>query len=285
MKRLAGAVPAAGGMAGWLIPFSFTPFQLPTGQAAWIPTDIELRIPDKTCLDPELLHYLIFIPWQDKYLELIDEAYRDFFKVVLPYLHKRSTDVHVATCFRFIKELVLAEQESVDERVVHIAFMLHDSGWSQMSEAEIAQSLGIQGLKLSGGAINPKAKHAILGQQIAQKILGEYPFDPPLTSEQKAGIYQAILFHDKPQELAAAGGIPTNMKVVCNADHLWSFTHPNFWQDTLRKGVKPEAYLENLRKDLDNYFVSEPGKQKARKLLEARSVEVDAWKRWVQRKS
>jgi hypothetical protein len=167
--------------------------------------------------------------------------------------------------------------------VVQIAFMLHDSGWSQMSEAEIAASLGVRGLSLSGEAINPKARHALLGKQVAEKILAEYPFQPPLTSQQKDQIYQAILFHDKPEELAARGGIPAAVKVVCDVDHLWSFTHPNFWQDTLRKGVKPDVYLENLGKDLDGYFVSEAGRQKARQLLERRGMEVEAWKSWVQR--
>lgn len=265
-------------------PLSFTQFNLPTGESAWIPADIELRLPDKSSLDPRYLHYLIYIPWHDKYLELIDDAYRDFFKVVLPFLHVRTTDIRVATCFPFIKELVQAEAETVDERVVHIAFILHDAGWSQMSEAEIAQSLGVQGLTLSREANHPKARHAILGQQIAQKILGEYQFHPPLTSNQKDRIYQAILFHDKPKELAAGGEIPTSVKVVCNTDHLWSFTNPNFWQDTLRKGIQPEAYLENLGKDLESYFVSEAGKQKARQLLYARGVEVEAWKSWVQRR-
>ena len=264
-------------------PISFMPFTLPAGQTAWIPDDIELRLPEKTTLDAGNLHYLIYIPWHDKYLELVDEAYRDFFKVVLPFLHARSTDVHVATCLPFIKELIQAETEPVDERVVQIAFMLHDSGWSQMSELEIAESLGVTGLSLSGEALQPKARHAILGQQVAQKILEAYPFLPALTASQKNWIYQAILFHDRPQELAAGGGIPASVKVVCNVDHLWSFTHPNFWQDTLRKGVPPPAYLENLAKDLDAYFVSDPGRQKARQCLDERAIEVEAWKSWTQR--
>ena len=264
-------------------PISFMPFTLPAGQAAWIPADIELRLPQKTSLDAADLHYLIYLPWHDKYLELVDEAYRDFFKVVLPYLHARSTDVHVATCLPFIKELIQAETEPVDERVVQIAFMLHDSGWSQMSELEVAESLGVKGLSLSGEAIQPKARHAILGQEVAQKILGEYIFQPPLISEQKNQIYQAILFHDRPQELAAGGAIPASLKMVCNVDHLWSFTHPNFWQDTLRKGVQPPAYLENLGKDLDSYFVSEPGRQKARQCMKERALEVETWKSWTQR--
>jgi len=260
---------------------SFAPFDLPSGQSAWIPADIELRLPEKTTLDAANLHYLIYIPWHDKYLELVDEAWRDFFKVVLPFLHARSTDVHVATCLPYIKELIQAEPEHVDERVVQIAFMLHDSGWSKMSELEIAESLSVSGLSLSGHALQPKARHAILGMQVAQKILAAYPFQPPLSTEQKDWIYQAILYHDRPQELATGGDIPASLKVVCNVDHLWSFTHPDFWQDTLRKGVPPPAYLENLGRDLDGYFVSEPGRQKARQLLAERTLEVQAWENWL----
>jgi hypothetical protein len=257
---------------------SFIPFSLPTGEQAWIPEDIELRIPHKSLLDGRDLQALIYLPWHKRYLEQVDPAWRDFFKVVLPHLHARSVDVHVVTCLPFVKELIQAGEGQADERVAHIAFMLHDSGWSRMSELEIAQSLGVQGLSLSGEAVRPKIKHAILGQEIAQKILDGYPFQPPLTLEQKEAIYQIILFHDRPRELAG-GKIPITMKVVCDADHLWSFTHLNFWQDTLRKGVKADSYLKNLTTDLDSYLVSEPGKQKARQLLKERGKEVEAWKK------
>ena len=67
----------------------------------------------------------------------MDEAYRDFFKAVLPYLHARSTDVHVATCLPLVKELLCTEPGPVDEQVVHLAFILHDAGWSQMTEQEM----------------------------------------------------------------------------------------------------------------------------------------------------
>jgi hypothetical protein len=268
---------------------SFAPFTLPTGQPAWIPDDLNLRLPGKSTLDAGDLHYLIYLPWHDQYLQLVHPAYRDFFQAVLPYLHARSTDVHVATCLPFIKELSQAEPEPVDERVVQVAFMLHDSGWSGMSEAEIAESLGVPGLSLSGQALQPKARHAILGQQVAQQLLETYPFQPPLTVDQKNWIYQAILYHDRPQELAAAGGLPaslpSSLKVVCNADHLWSFTHPCFWLDTLRKAVPPPIYLENLGADLEAYFVSEPGRQKARQCLAERALEVQAWKSWTDRQT
>jgi len=256
---------------------TFTTFTLPTGQVARIPADVELKVPEKTSLELERLHYLIYIPWDDKYLQRVDEAYRDFFGVVLPYLRLRTTNVHVATCLPFVKELSRAMPEAVDERVVMVAFILHDSGWSQMKEAEIADSLGVKGLALSGDAVNPKARHAILGQQIAQRVLAGYRFEPPLTESQTEWIYKAILYHDKPWELAGQGDIPAAVKLVCDVDHLWSFTHENFWQDTVRKEVAPVSYLKNLENDLEGYFVTEAGKAKARSLIQERQAEVAAW--------
>jgi len=263
---------------------TFKAFGLPSGHQAWIPSDLTLQVPPSTAVAADLVHFLAYIPWEPRYMELVDPVYRDFFNVVLPYLHVRTTDVHVATCLPFARQLIQANHGTVDERVVHIAFILHDSGWSQMSEQEIADSLGVEGLALSGAAVGPKARHAELGRELAQRILREHPLEPPLTDEQREMVYQAIFFHDKPEKLAAMGDLPLSIQIVCDTDHLWSFTHENFWQDTVRKGVTPDMYLDNLGKDLDGYFVTDPGKGKARQMLEARRLEVESWRNWVKPK-
>jgi hypothetical protein len=77
------------------------------------------------------------------------------------------------------------------------------------------------------------------------------------------------------------GGIPAEVRMVCDVDHLWSFTHANFGQDTVRKGVEPSTYLENLEHDLDGYFVGEGGRRKIRQMIEQRSAEVKSWEEWV----
>jgi len=261
----------------------FKALALPTGDPAWIPSDLHLRVPRSTSVAPELVHYLTSIPWDAKYAGLVDPEYRDLFNLVLPYLHARTTGVHVATCLPFARELIQATPGTVDERVVHVAFILHDTGWSQMSEQEIADSLGVDGLALSGAAVGPKARHAELGRDLAQRILREHPLEPPLTDEQKEMIYRAILFHDKPEQLAAMGDLPPSIQIVCDTDHLWSFTHENFWQDTVRKRVDPSVYLEHLGKDLDGYFVTKAGKPKARQMLRDRGVEVESWKDWMRK--
>jgi hypothetical protein len=272
------------GAAGQPAPVSaalaaFRPFALPTGERALIPGDLELRVPEHSTLSQELRHFLVFIPWNERLLSRIDTPYRAFFQVVLPYLHTRTTDVHIATCFPFVNELIQASGAAVDERVIHVAFLLHDVGWSQLSEAEIAASLGVTGVALSAQAMGPKAKHAVVGKDLTERLLGTYAFDPPLTDTQQAWIAQAVLYHDKPWELAQQGTLPLEMKLVCDVDHLWSFTHENFWQDTVRKGIAPSAYLQNLGNDLDSYLVTEQGKAKARSLLHERQAEVAEWAR------
>jgi hypothetical protein len=259
----------------------FKEFQLPTGETHWIPADLDLEIPRESSIAPELVHFLTFIPWRNDYLDLAPAAYRDFFSFTLPYLHVRTTDVHIATCLPYADELITVTPGVIDERVVHVAFILHDCGWSQMSEEEIAASLGVVGLALSADAAKPKARHAELGRELAKRILREYRFDPPLSEEQKKIIDTAIFYHDKPEELAAMADLPLSIQVVCDTDHLWSYTHANFWQDTVRKGVEPGDYLENLGSDLDGYFVTEPGKRKARRMLEERRGEVRAWEKWL----
>jgi hypothetical protein len=212
-------------------------------------------------------------------LSRIPPPYRDFFQVVLPYLHVRTIDVHIATCFPFVRELIEASGASVDERVISLAFLLHDVGWSQMSEAEIVASLGVTGVLLNAEAHPPKEKHAVLGKALAERLLATSPFEPPLTEKQRAWIAQAVLHHDRPAELLAQGALPLEMKLVCDVDHLWSFTHANFWQDTVRKGVSPPTYLANLGTELADYLVTAPGQAKARQLLAQRQVEVAAWAR------
>jgi hypothetical protein len=262
----------------------FKPFHLPAGERVWIPADLDLRLPASSSVAPELLHYIAYIPWDPRYLEPVDPAYRDFFSLALPYLHVRTTDVHVATCLPYLPELIRelpGGADSVDERVAHVGFILHDSGWSQMAEAEIAASLGVSGLALSGEAVAPKARHVDLGRDLAARLLSEYAFEPALTAEQTEMIFTAILYHDKPEELAAMGGVPASIQIVCDTDHLWSFTHENFWQDTVRKGVDPPAYVENLGRDRDDYFVTDAGRRRAAAMLEDRRVEVRLWEAWV----
>ena len=145
-----------------------------------------------------------------------------------------------------------------------------------MNDEEIAASLGVTGLVLNDKAMGPKEKHAFLGAEIAKKILTSKQISLELSDNEINAISLAILYHDKPEEVAGANyPMPIETQLLVDLDHIWSFTYLNFWQDTLRKGVAPHDYWENLDYDLDACFVTKIGKEKARELLAQRKTEID----------
>lgn len=249
-------------------------------QYPMFPLDIPLAVPKNSTLPPKDLHFLLYIPWQESYLDFVPEGYRDFYQELLPYLSARTTAVHTAVCLQYLDEFIdKAEKlgKTVNKNVLAYALMLHDSGWSQMTQEEVAASLGVTGLALNEKATSPKEKHAVLGAEIAKSILSSKQSLLGLNEAEIEAIYKAILYHDRPSEVAGAQNeMPIEVQLLVDLDHLWSFTHLNFWQDTLRKDVSPQNYIMNLKNDLNSYFVTEIGKEKARKLLAERKKEVEA---------
>lgn len=241
-----------------------------------IPVDLNLQLPESITLPKEQQHFLIEIPWDETYLALVPADFKDFFVQILPHLGVRTTDVHTAVCLGFLDAFLQNfPEKKINRKVVGYALALHDIGWSLMSEQEIALSLGVTGLTLNAAAMAPKEKHAVKGVALARSILETYPTQRPLLDDEKKLIYDSILFHDKPSEVAGKGNeMPLEVQILVDLDHLWSFTHQNFWQDTVRKNIDPAIYIKNLKRDLDSYFVTKTGKETAKKFLELRSNEV-----------
>ncbi len=101
-----------------------------------IPEDIELVVPENSPSNT-----LIYIPWHNKYLEYVPEEWKDFFKKALPHLGVRTTDVHTAICTSYIDKIIELNGGEVNRRVVALGLILHDSGWSGVSEQDIIDSL------------------------------------------------------------------------------------------------------------------------------------------------
>jgi hypothetical protein len=243
-----------------------------------VPQDLKILAPKQSQLPISEQHFLLYIPWEKKYQQNIPPDFSSLFNYVLPYLHVRTTDVHTAICLGFLDEALRQHQSSSpNRRVIGASLILHDCGWSQLSEAEITQSLGVAGLALSQDAIKPKEKHAIEGEQLAKNLLSSFDFNPPLLSTEINTILQAVRFHDQPELVAGMGkNVPIEVQLLVDLDHLWSFTKENFWQDTLRKGVSPQQYAANLQHDLPTYFVTDWGKSTANQLLIERQQEIAA---------
>lgn len=71
---------------------------------------------------------------------------------------------------------------------------------------------------------------------------------------------------------------PIEAILLIDIDHFWAFTFENFWQDTIRKSIKPAKYLENLKKDVESYFITKAGLKMASQLLSKREREVNKLK-------
>jgi len=257
---------------------SFRRLFSPDNKCFNIPNDIELVFPIDP-ISPNLLRCLVYIPWKRDYLHLVPKRYRAFFEFVLPYLKPRTTDVHTSVCLSYWSNYIsMLENEravTINRKVAAYGLILHDCGWSALTQKEIAESFAAKGLKVKGLAIGPKRRHAEEGARIARKILDEYKFKTRISEEEKEVICEAVFWHDKTEEIKDSK-FPIEMKAVADLDHLWSFTKPNFWQDTVRKNVSPQDYLKNLRKDLDSYFIFEIGKELAFVLLKEREKEVNS---------
>ena len=254
----------------------FWNLDLPEGNHAPVPNDIKIVLPETSAITPDRLHLLAYIPWDEKYLGKVPEAYRDFFSFVVPYLHARTTDVHTVLSVSHVAELIALTDVPVRERLLTISVILHDSGWAQLSEEEIANSLDYSALAYSDQALQPKKAHSIVGAKMATKLLDEYG-NTGLSSEEKALVSQLVYFHDQvlPWGEVTLGKPPIEYYLLGDADRLWSYTHENFWLDTIRKNVPARQYVQNLDNALEDFFLTEQGKQIARRLIAERKAEVD----------
>jgi hypothetical protein len=224
---------------------------------------------------------------------VIPEEYQAFFKFVLPFLHARTSNVHTALSVAQLPYLLKDLKQPVNERLVYLALILHDCGWSQVSQQDLLKSFNYNGVSPTGAdSLQPKQKHLVYGEALAYKLLdsfynrddfGEFG-KSPLTSQDIYEISEIIRRHDHDAawEQGKYGRISMEVKIMCDSDRLWSYTHENFWLDTIRKNVPADAYLELIEGEIARYFFTSQGKARARQLIQGRKAEVSAYQEIMQ---
>jgi hypothetical protein len=264
----------------------FKAVALPTGQHAFIPSDLHIIIPNPSRVSPEDRHYLAYMPWETKYYALVPEQHRPFFKFVLPFLHARTSNVHTALSIAQLPHILPKNLAKSEIRRIYLALILHDTGWSQVNQQGLLTSLNYNGVKPSSPeSIKPKQQHLVYGEALAYQLLDSFDFGyKPLSSLDIYTISEMIRRHDHDAawEQGKYGPIGTDIKVVCDADRLWSYTRENFWLDTIRKDVPPETYLQTIAEEIETYFFTSNGKQRARALVAKRLPEVQAYAELLQ---
>jgi hypothetical protein len=260
---------------------TFSSLVTPAGDRFVVPSDITIWFPEAPEIAVQDRHYLAYIPWNDAFVAHVPLAYRRFFYYVLPYLHSRTSDVHTALSVGQLPHLLQGVPQPFNSRVVYLALILHDCGWSQVSTQGLVDSLSYSGVSPSSSAsLKPKRQHLIYGEALAYKLLDKYDFGAGgPDDDQQYYISEIIRRHDNdaPWEQDKYGPISRDVQIVCDADRLWSFTHENFGLDTVRKGVDPEQYVDTINGEIATYFSTEQGKARARYLLAERRHEVAAY--------
>lgn len=254
---------------------NFQKITLPTGDVKYIPDDITIKFPKPGEVTLERMRLLAFIPWDDKFEECIPVQHRYFFTFAMPYLSARTTNVRTALSVSFIPELMNSIGRPDDESILYLAVILHDCGWSMVSQSEIADSLDYKGIAYTPIAAHAKMKHTIYGAALAFRLLDEYSFDQPLGLEQKELISDIVRFHETPWRYSGTTEVlPSELMITCEADRLWPFTHEGFWLDTIRKDVEPLQYLESCENAVNKLLSTEPGKRVAGRLVDERRKEI-----------
>ncbi len=247
---------------------TFTRIKLPDGRMKRIPDDVVLRFPIRTS-DPAEAIKLVEIAWDEAYWQKIPGEFQIYWTTAFPFLHARTTDVHTAICLGIMDDFLKKFSGSVYDRlVIGVGIIFHDTGWSQLPDTQIAASLGVSGLALTATATEAKEAHLREGLAIAKRELARFTI---LAPEQRHEILAIVADHDFPERV---GEPSLSFQIACDLDHLWSFTHENFWQDTIRKDIEPLEYWQNLEKDLDAYFQTEQGGKMARAMLGLRRDEL-----------
>ena len=254
---------------------AFRQISLQDGVVATVPVDLELVEATNSPVPLHQRHALISLRWRERYMQRVPEPYRAFFRFALPHLRARTTDVHTATSTEFVPELLAGERMSVNETVVYAALILHDSGWSRVSEPEIVASLAGRDVRHSDA---PKQEpHDIFGAAIARQILPASPLADQLGPEGRRFVEELVAHHTWGDRYRPQGRHIVEMDLLCDADRLWSYTRENFWQDIVRKRVAVRAYIEGIERAIPAYFVTATGKTIAHRLWLERSKEVSVY--------
>lgn len=175
-----------------------------------------------------------------------------------PHLKVRSNDGHTIYAYGLARALVDLHPEA-DPEVVLPAVILHDTGWSQVPEAEVLEAIAP-----GGGRPDLVIRHEKEGARIAAVVLAEVGHDEARTER----ILQIIDGHDsRPEALFLDDAL---MK---DADKLWRLTPHGV--DTVMDwfGLDRDQAHRLIASRVHDHLLTDAGRAMARVLAAVASVD------------
>lgn len=202
-----------------------------------------------------------YTPWNfdgqgKNIINLLLPIERDIWKTALPLQDKRDDLGHAETVTYFA--LKLLEHLNTERQIVVPTAILHDVGWSQLSQTE-RDLFKDPNMKRYDSIL--RARHQEEGVKVAQKILQKNNYKQANLQE----ISEIISEHD-----TRKGFLSQNDGLVRDADKLWRFTVTEFVINIFYRGKTAEYLHEKRLKDLEKsgFFYSDISKEIARIELE-----------------
>lgn len=177
----------------------------------------------------------------------IDTNFRNLFESALPFLNTRCNVIHTYIVYQYA--LAILEQEQCSSEIVIPACILHDVGWSRITESEQLKGFGP---KICDEKI--WRKHEVEGVLIAKKILKDLKYRESLIEV----ILNIIDGHDT-IEFARS----TEDAIVKDSDKLWRYSKTGFNIDVKRFKVRPLSHLKHISDKIDRWFLTQEGRRLA----------------------
>jgi len=179
------------------------------------------------------------------------------FQLAKPYLQVRDNELHAQNAVEFaLKLLALYEAERA---VVIPAMILHDVGWSRVSEEIIRKACHPHADRKLGRI------HEEESIKIGREILEEVGYDQARVAE----ILAIIDGHDTRCE-----ALSINDRIVKDSDKLTRYAK-NFWFWTRELSMEPEELAGTLEGTIDQWFFLPESKEMAKAEIVQRRLEID----------
>jgi len=179
------------------------------------------------------------------------DIYEKIWALAYEYQDKRNDGGHAEVALNFAQRLIVMEDGNED--VVIPAIILHDIGWSQLTEKDRLLIFD------KNAAKEDRQRVVMLHQEnsvdLARSILNKVSYPPEMIEE----ILEIISQHDSRE-----GFISNNEGLVRDADKLWRVSKGGVAADVRRSNDKKRFQEIIDATDRKNYFYSESAKQIAR---------------------
>ena len=186
-------------------------------------------------------------------------AYQYLLERAWPYLHTRGNDEHTVGSVLFAWQLL--EAEGGDPDVVIPAVILHDVGWSRLSDDEQHRAFGPPPRDVAMNKL-----HEQQGAEIATEILRSVGYDPALSEE----ITEIVRGHDNRRE-----ALSLNDAVVKDADRLFRLTRRGYTIFLEFFTLEFRPYLEAMAAQVHTWYYTETGKRLGASMLDDLAVYID----------